>query len=303
MIERKDIKLEQLDVGFERGIVALDELRVMKLGDALRLQSAQGHMEAREYERLKHKFGKDHPRTLNAAARIELGKEHIQAISIVHAGASSPMPDAGEGWAVDGFVRTANGDPIEGVTVAAYDRQERWYQELGYACTDTKGYFSMVAEKLSAKELQVYMRASKGKRLLESNEVRLAPALKSTDRVEIIIGDTGGKGDCMPPSGKGETRPPKETPGGKGQPAPSAKEAKEPGEVPAKPAESAPEKPTPAPEETAKETKGTVPTTASAPRGEQEATTLKGASGKPKKSGEKGSGSDTQKKALKKNYK
>jgi hypothetical protein len=131
----------------------------------------------------------------------------------------------GNGWAVDGFVRTANGDPVDGVTVAAYDGQERWYAELGYGCTDEQGYFSIVVEK-PAKEPPnlVFMRASKGKKLLPSNEVQLAPAGESSDRVEIIIGNIGSKDDCTPPDGgKGEPRHPEKPVGGKKKPAASEK--------------------------------------------------------------------------------
>jgi hypothetical protein len=226
MKAKQGIKLEQLAAGFERGIEALDELRVMLLGDGLRLQGAQNQVQTREYERLERKYGKDHPRMLNAATKIELGKEHIQAISIIHATASAPRPDPGNGWAVDGFVRTANGDPVDSVTVAAYDRRERWYVELGYGCTDDYGYFSIVVEKLAEKPPNlVFMRASKGKKLLASNDVQLTPEPKSSDRVEIIIGDIGSKDDCTPPDGgKAETRPPEKPVGGKEKPAAPVKE-------------------------------------------------------------------------------
>jgi hypothetical protein len=216
----KGIKLEQLSAGFERGILALDDLRLMQLGDGLRLQGALNQVQTREFKRLERKYGKDHPRMLNAAAKIELGKEHMQAISIVHTTVSEPRPDPGDGWAVDGFVRTANGDPVGGVTVAAYDRRGRWYEEFGYDCTKEDGHFMIVVEKLPDKlPRPVYMRASKGKKPFESNEVQVAPEPKSSDRVEIIIGDTGSKGDCMPPpGGKGEPGPPKQPRGGKEKP-------------------------------------------------------------------------------------
>lgn len=222
----KGIKLEQLSAGFERGILALDDLRLMQLGDALRLQGALNQVQTREFKRLERKYGKDHPRILNAAAKIELGKEHMQAISIVHTTMSEPRPDPGDGWAVDGFVRTANGDPVEGVTVAAYDQRERWYEELGYGCTKEDGHFMIVVEKLPDElPRPVYMRASKGRKLFESNEVQVAPEPKSSDRVEIIIGDTGSKGDCKPPPGrKGKPRPPEQPMGGKEKPAAHVKE-------------------------------------------------------------------------------
>lgn len=281
MKANKGIEFEQLTSGFERGIGALDELRLMLLGDGFRLQGAQNRVKAREYERLKRKYGKDHPRTLNATAKIEIGKEHMQVISIVHTTASAPRPDPGNGWAVDGFVRLANGDPINGVTVAAYDRQERWYEEFGYGCTDDRGYFSIVVEKLAEKPPNlVFMRASKGKKLLASNEVQLAPERKSSDRVEIIISDTAGTGDCMPPAGgKGEPRPPDQTPGGKHQPARPAKGAKEQSEDPAKPAEATTDKPEPALKLPRKE-KATVTAKASGPMGEKRVEAAKGTRGK-----------------------
>ena len=206
----KGITLEQLSTGLERGIQSLDELRFMRLSDALRLQGAQNQVQAREYERLGRKYGKDHPRTLNAAAKIELGKEHIQAMSIVHTTVSAPRPDPGKGWAVDGFVRTSSGDPVAGVTVAAYDRQDQWYEEFGYDCTDNQGYFSIVVETLPEKSPSpVFMHASKDKKLIPSNEVKLSPEPQSSDRVDIIIEDIPGKGDCAPPAGgKGAPRMP-----------------------------------------------------------------------------------------------
>lgn len=199
---------------------------VWKVAEALSKQGIDidsryvSEVKTREFKRLELKYGKDHPCMLNAAAKIELGKEHMQTISITHTTTSEPRPDPGDGWAVDGFVRTADGDPIAGVTVAAYDRRVRWYEEFGYDCTKEDGHFMIVVEKLPDKlPRHVYMRASKGKKLLPSNELRLAPAPKSADRVEIIISDAGSKGDCKPPPGrKGKPRPPEQPMGGKEKP-------------------------------------------------------------------------------------
>lgn len=223
---------EQFTAGFERGIEALDELRIMQLSDEFKLQYAQNHLHNREYERLKRKYGKDNPRTLKAAAKSELGKEYMQAISIVHASASVSYPDPGGGWAVDGYVRDAKGYPVGGVTVAAYDGRERWCEEFGYGCSDEEGYFSIVVEELPEKlPDSVFMRASKGKKLLVSNGVRLEPEPGSSDRVEIIIGDAGSKDDCIPPAGgKEKPRPPDEPVRGKDQPVPPLKKVPAAGE-------------------------------------------------------------------------
>jgi hypothetical protein len=208
-----------------RSFELVDASQALQFAEGLRLGSSLSSVNAREYARIERKYGKDHPRTKEMALRVEANEVAKKVLFTRYVAASTPQTDPGEGWAVDGFVRTADGEPVPGVTVAAYDRHERWYRELGYGCTNERGYFSMVAKKLSDKELVVYVRASKGKKLLPSNEVRLAPAPKSTDRVEIIIGDTGGKGDCIPPVGnKRKPMPPSEPVRGKDQSASPFKE-------------------------------------------------------------------------------
>ena len=258
-----------------RALELLDGSQALQFAEGLRLGSALSNVSAREYDRIKRKYGKDHPRTLEMAVRVAANMEAKKGLFMRYTEASTPYANPGEGWAVDGFVRTANGDPVEGVTVAAYDRQERWYQKLGYACTDGKGYFQIIAEKVPDEELSVYMRASKGNKLLESNEVQLAPEPKSSDRVEIIIGDIAGKGDCMPPTGgKGEPRPPEKPGGGKEKPAAPVKEAKDTGTI-----------------------------TASGPTDEQKAKALKNEAEKLKESGNKANVAGRQKKPPKKGRK
>lgn len=222
----KDMTVEQLDAGFERGIVALDELRVLQLGDALRLQSAQGRMQVREYERLKNKFGNDHPRTLNAAAKIALGKEHMRSISIVHAAASKPQPDA---WIVHGHVRTQNLKPVPGVTVALYTKDGEWLRAFGHDCTDTEGHFklrvkgdtkagqdmsdikgvresatlSSMKTETTATDPKVFLRVTDTRQaLLGSDPVPLTPRLGQVDYREIILDGTV----CTPPPG-GDPKP------------------------------------------------------------------------------------------------
>ena len=220
MKSKGDIDLEDLGSLSDRGVKALDEIRAMQLAGSMQLQSAKDHVYEREYSRLERKYGKEHPRTMGMAAKMEMNRNHIQGFAMEYAAATTPRPDAGEGWGVDGFVRTSDGDPVPGATVAAYDRKGVWHQELGYACTDEKGYFSMVAEKLPDNPPRpVFMQVSKGKRILPSSESRLVPVSGNRDRVEIIVGKVSDKGDCLPPSGdKGGKYPRAQSSGGKTQP-------------------------------------------------------------------------------------
>lgn len=201
----------------------------------LRLGHALGGVYVREHNRLKQKYGESHPRTQEAKLRLDIGGEARKAMRLRHTEVSTPTPDAGNGWAVDGFVRTAAGDAVPSVTVAAYDRQNEYDKRFGYACTDGKGYFSIVVERLPDQDTRVYMRASKGKTLFKSNENRLAPTAGQTDRITITLKDDGS-GDCIPPfGGKGKSRPPDQAPGK--EHAQPGKETQKPGAASVKPTE------------------------------------------------------------------
>lgn len=205
---KESIKVENIAGGFDRGVEALDEIRTHQLGESMQLESAKDRVYTREHARLEFKYGKDHPRTVEMKKKAELNRDHIHGIVMAYDAASAPRSEAGKGWAVDGFVRTPDGEPVEGANVAAYDRLGRWHRELGHGCTDDKGYFSIVADKLADNPPRpVFMRVSKGKALLPSNIPQLAPAAGSTDRIEIVIEKDGGKktrskDDCPPPEGK-----------------------------------------------------------------------------------------------------
>lgn len=185
-----------------RALEVLGESQAMQYAEGLRIGGALTAVFGREHARRERKYGKDHTLTLQVAARAEVNAELKKSLFARYTDASTPQSDPGEGWAVDGFVRTADGEPVEDVTVAAYDRQGRRYRELGHGCSDKQGYFSMIAEKIPDKELRVYIRASYGEKMLKSSENRLTPIVGGADRIEIIITDTSDKGDCMPPSGK-----------------------------------------------------------------------------------------------------
>jgi hypothetical protein len=127
---------------------------------------------------------------------------------------------------VDGFVRTAGGDPVPGVTVAAYDGEDTWYEKFGFSCTDDRGYFSLVAANFSDRlPAPAFMQASKEKKILPSNAPQVVPVPGTTDRVEIILGEKTEKGECAPPAG-GNTQP-KNTPPEKDEPKPKIEPPKE----------------------------------------------------------------------------
>ena len=200
MKRKTPISIEQVAAHLGEGVTTLDHVRAAQIAGGLRLESAKSAAAGREHERLLRKYGADHPRTKEVAARARGNAEYRAELVTEYRAAATPAADAGTGWAVDGFVRTTSRVPVRGVTVAAADRQGRWLEEFGYACADDQGYFKLIAEKIPEKETRVYMRAFERGVPLESNENRLAPAAGRSQRIEIII-ERSTKGDCAPPDG------------------------------------------------------------------------------------------------------
>ncbi|MGB7202812.1 MAG: hypothetical protein WBD16_11150 [Pyrinomonadaceae bacterium] len=190
----------------KRALELLDESQAVPLTEAFRIGGALNGVYAREYERMKAKYGDDHERTLEMAAKIELGERTKKKIVNRHRDVTTPFAEAGDGWAVDGFVRTSDGDAISGVTVASYDSRGRVYDEFGYGCTDKKGYFKIIVKEIPDKQLRVSLHASRGEKLLKSNENRLTPVSGGSARIDIIISE-GGKDECAEPP-RTKSKPP-----------------------------------------------------------------------------------------------
>lgn len=171
-----------------RAFELLDESHAMQFAEGLRLNNAAAVVFDREQRRLEKKYGKDDQRTKDMVLRAEASATAKADLFSRYTDAITPPTKPKEGWAVDGFVRGPDGRGLEGLTVAAYDKQENRYKEFGQATTDERGYFTITVEKLPEKPpKQVLMRASKGRTLLPSNDVSVSPDSGGVERIEIIV--------------------------------------------------------------------------------------------------------------------
>ncbi len=113
------------------------------LGQAVRARQAGLQ---REHGRLSRKLGPDHPRTRATAMRIEadaaLSRELV--VDIARAATVRPQRTADQ-WALHGLVLCKDLRPAPGLTVSLVDAKGEWLKFLGFACTDARGYFQLVA--------------------------------------------------------------------------------------------------------------------------------------------------------------
>jgi hypothetical protein len=188
--EKEKVKFTVTEKFKTRAFELLDESHAMQFAEGLRLNNAAAVVFGREEKRLIQKHGKDDPRVKEMSLRAEASAFAKADLFSRYKDAMTPQNKGDEGWVVDGFVRGPEGRGLEGLTVAAYDKQENRIKELGQATTNSDGHFTITVDKLPEEPPnQVFIRASKGQTVLPSNEVILAPRPGLSERVEIVVGE------------------------------------------------------------------------------------------------------------------
>lgn len=200
---------------------ALTGLEVVTQARQVRLQQEQA--------RLSRKLGAEHPHVMTIGARLEHGMMQLRDLKIEIARAETVEPTVGpDEWALHGYVRWKDLSPAPDLTVALVDAQGRWVQALGFACTDVRGYFRLVASigraERAGEAAPPAMAAPPSKveaniRVMDRNRVQLyrgeEPALISPGGVEyreIVLEDGGGcsspEEDVTRPAPENKDRPP-----------------------------------------------------------------------------------------------
>lgn len=247
--ERDTSGFEITDKFKKRALELLDESHAMQFAEGLRLNSAMATVFGREKKRLEARLGPNDLRVKEMSERLEASSEAKLELFSRFSDAMTPPTTSKEGWAVDGFVRAASGAPLQGLTVAAFDKDGNVYKEFGRAVSDDKGFFSLSVEKFPAHPpSHVFMRAMKGRTPLESKEVRLVPVAGSSERVEIILTDRSNE--------KPETQSQPDKPSVPDKPVQTGKTSVPVAEKPAQPDKSS----VPVPDKPTQPDKSSVPT-------------------------------------------
>src|SRR5262245_37394658 len=208
-----------------------------------RLRTAKTAMLGREQARLTAKYGADHPRVQALIRQIDVNRALVNHVAAEAGRAQVAQVDADpKAWVLHGRVMDQNLRGLEALTVALYDAKGTWVQSLGFACTDSSGYFKLSATPLGggttgtsstqpapAPAPKRSSRAAKAEdatdsaprdplpdgpvyaRVLDANSTTLAtdprpltPAFGRVDYEEIVLGGARPR-DCAPPDGKKTT--------------------------------------------------------------------------------------------------
>ncbi len=137
-----DIPNETVTKTVESQLAGLDPQRGEAYAGLEKLRAAKATGYTREQKRLALKYGKDSARAtaLTQKTRINLGLQRDLNFERARAQSESPRVDE-NGYVFHGFVRDMKGQAQPKLSVALYDDKGNWIRELGYGCTDERGYF------------------------------------------------------------------------------------------------------------------------------------------------------------------
>lgn len=208
-----------------RTAVKADALRAAGLKGLEGITRARQAGLEREHGRLSRRLGAEHPRARALAVRMEDSVVRLRDLKVEIARAETVAPKAGAAeWVLHGYVRWKDLNPAPDLTVALVDAQGQWVRALGFACTDARGYFQLVASirraepageaappTLSAPPPELFLRVNdEERRTLYSDAEPLAPEPGRIDYREIFLGDDART--CTPPEDVAPPGPPRPAP-------------------------------------------------------------------------------------------
>jgi hypothetical protein len=129
---------------FESDLAKSDTVRGIALTGLQRLRAARTEHVKREQAWLATTLGADHPEVVRLNAELEAGRDFdgVLGAEIDRVNATPPVVNE-RGWVLHGFVRNQQLQGQAKLTVALFDRSNRWIESLGHTCTDERGYFQL----------------------------------------------------------------------------------------------------------------------------------------------------------------
>lgn len=140
----REIPIADLHKTFDEQIGTLDPQRAQDVADLGTIRSAKASTLAHEQNLLTRKLGASDPR-IAALGQQQARNAALQTVLTAEATrAQTPAPVASaQSYIFHGYVYDAQNQPLPKLSVALYDDEGNWFSELGYGCTDEKGYFLM----------------------------------------------------------------------------------------------------------------------------------------------------------------
>jgi hypothetical protein len=161
------------------------------------LQSNQTTALEREQARLTNKYGANHPRVQQIAARLTYNQGLMRDLDreIERSQIQVPPFDLNT-WLVHGRVLDQQRTGMQGLTVSLFNEQKQWIRQLGHACTDERGYFA-IAYRVEGQRSQIppsqplfLTITNPNRQILHQENAPLFVKLGQIDYREIVLTET-----------------------------------------------------------------------------------------------------------------
>jgi hypothetical protein len=203
--------IEENAAKFESDLAKADAVRATHLSGLQKLRAAKTNRDQRELKLIADSLGEDHPKVVRLKTDVAAGQHLTQVLSVEvdRTTAARPVGDKSS-WTVYGFVRNPELQGQARLTVALFDRADRWMEAVGYVCTDSRGYFQLRYDPGADKLREVCIHVSDPKsQILYRDAKPMTPVLGEVKYREIIL---NGESDCcQPPSDPSSKEPPSST--------------------------------------------------------------------------------------------
>ncbi len=205
------------------GLTRVDAERAFAYGQLATFRAAKRNLLLRHEKLLTRKLGENDPRVLALQTQRAAMEGELRDLRAAHVQAAISVPDVNPaGYALQGFVRTFQREPIPRAVVAIYDTDGRKRTDFNSALTDANGYFKLATSELF-RPGDARVQPSEGPEQKVALDVRIfdarrrplkhfVPAIDGlpgyVDFREILI-DTSSRAAAVPPDTvpKGPTTP------------------------------------------------------------------------------------------------
>ncbi|MBV9210284.1 MAG: hypothetical protein JOZ52_06625 [Acidobacteria bacterium] len=203
-MKSKDVTIDEINKKLDEGIAGADVQRAEHLRNFQTARLAKANLYSREQQRLRQKYGPDHPRVQVLTNKMSVNRGIITEVEQERVRAAIAVPqDVGIDFITHGIVRDENGIPVRNVTVAFYDRNGRPVQSLGFACTNGEGYFKIISSEVgSTTPDRVYLGVTQNGNRIYNDSRTITPRQGAVIYRELRLKPGGAV--CPPPDDWGE---------------------------------------------------------------------------------------------------
>ncbi len=190
-------------------IFQMDELRLNELNSLKKVQESKNEICKKEAERLRGKYGTDHPMYLKIKHRMEYFQEMFVALDKEIEKSSIKAEEfIKNSWMVHGRVYDKENKSIKSQTVFVSDSNGKWIEAFGSSCSTETGYYSLTMEEKLFENIdrgqQIFLTVSdKNYNLIFISKEALIPSKGIITYRDIFLGDD----DCFPPNARNTDGP------------------------------------------------------------------------------------------------